>query len=95
MEPKKRGNPRGHKPSDEEIARMRDLGYVTVAEAAKAVGRAASSVYMRVGPTGSGLPRVRPDRDPVVHTPSRHVWIYLDSLKTLYRDPADIAQGKA
>lgn len=74
---------------------MRALGYVTVAEAAKEAKRAASSIYMRIGPSGSGLPSVRSDREPVVHTASGHIWIYLDSIKSLYRDPVEIAQGKA
>lgn len=87
-------NARGRKPTEREDKEMRALGYVTVAEGARAVGRAASSVYERVSGT-SGLPQVADDRKPVVRTASGNVWVYLDSLKTLYKSPAEIAQEKA
>ena len=85
-------NVRGRKPRDAEIRKMRRLGYVTAAEGAKAVGRAASSIYERIAT--NTLPRVHEKREPVVKTASGNVWIYLPSLKKLYVDPAEVAQGR-
>lgn len=88
-------NPRGGKPTAEETEKMTDLGYVTIAEAAKAVNRAASSIYERVHRHNEGtrpMPKVRADREPVVKTASGNVWVYLDSVKKC-SDPVALATG--
>ena len=66
---------------------MRKLGYLTVAEGAKLVKRAATSVYDRA----RHLPRVREDRAPFVKS-SNTLWLYRDSLLKLYPDPARAAR---
>lgn len=69
---------------------MRGLGYVTVAEAAKLVDRAASSVYDRA----RRLPRVHPDRAPFVKT-SAVLWIHRGALLKAYPDPARAARARS
>lgn len=75
-----------------EEEKMRDLGYVTVAEAAKLVKRARMSVYHRA----RRFPQVHPKRAPFVKA-SATLWIYRDSLLKAYPDPARAARdtGKA
>lgn len=89
-------NPRGGKPTPEETKLMTELGYVTIAEAAKAVKRAASSIYERVHRHNEGtrpMPKLHEEREPVVKTASGNVWVYLDSVKK-FSDPVALATGK-
>lgn len=81
-------NKRGGKPPEEEVQKMTALGYVTPAAAAKAVGRAASSIYERVA--RDRLPQVDPERKPWVKTASGNLWIYLESVKK-FSDPVALA----
>jgi len=67
---------------------MRDLGYLTVDEAAKLVDRAVSSIYNR----SRRLPQVHPERAPFVKS-SITLWIHRDSLLKAYPDPARAARG--
>ena len=67
---------------------MRKLGYVTVAEAAKLVNRAVTSLYNRA----RRLEQVHPERAPFVKS-SLTLWLYRDSLLKAYPDPARAARG--
>ncbi len=91
-------NPRGGKPTDDEVRDMHALGYRTIAEAAKDMNRAGSSIYDRIRRFHAGaahlLPKVNPEREPVVKTASGNVWVYLDSLRK-GADPVALATGKA
>jgi len=73
--------------TDEEKT-MHGLGYLTVAEAAKLVNRAVTSLYNRA----RRLPQVRMDRAPFVKS-SLTLWLYRDSLLKAYPDPARAARG--
>lgn len=84
---RKTTNPRGGKPTADEVAKMTGLGYVTVAEAAKAVGRAASSIYNRlahVEAKKTEIPPAEKGKRSVVKTASGNVWLHLASIKKLY-----------
>jgi hypothetical protein len=82
-------NPRGGRPTADEIGKMTGLGYVSVADAAKAVNRAGSNIYDRI--RAKQIPQKDPKLKPVVKTASGNVWVHLDSVKSLFADPAALA----
>jgi hypothetical protein len=84
-------NVRGGKPTDDEVTKMTALGYVTVGAAARAVKRAASSIYQRI--ERGRIPQVDPKMKPVVKTASGNVWVFLASVKA-FSDPVALATGK-
>lgn len=89
------GNPRGRRPLPDEVKAMTDLKYGTIAEAAKYVGRAASTIYNRVNQAldgGKEIPSTDPLLKAVVKTASGNVWVHLESLKAFF-DPAALAKA--
>lgn len=89
-------NKRGGRPTEAEVAKMTGLGYVTVADGAKMIGRAASSLYNRLSfekDKGRAIPSADPKLKAVVKTRSGNLWIHAESLRKLYTDPAALATG--
>lgn len=81
-------NPRGGRPTEDEVGKMTGLGYVSVAAAAKAVNRAGSSIYDRI--RAKQIPQKDPKFKPVVKTASGNIWVHLASVKSLF-DPVALA----
>ncbi len=86
------GNPRGRKPDAAEAAKMDGDGYVSVAAAARAVNRAATSIYDRVRRHLDGdtvaIPQLVGGPAPVKKGPSGNVWIHLATLQKAFEIPA-------